>query len=102
MNKSELVDRIAADSGLTKAAADRALGAMIGAVTSEVAGGGKVAIIGFGTFAATARSARTGRNPKTGKEIKIAASVVPKFKAGAGFRGIVAKKAGKAKKKAAA
>ncbi|OZA24371.1 MAG: DNA-binding protein [Hydrogenophilales bacterium 17-61-9] len=99
MNKTELIEHIAESGDFSKAAAGRALEAMIEAVTNEVSSGGKVTIIGFGTFMAATRGARTGRNPKTGKEIKIAASVVPKFKAGAAFRGVVAKKAGKAKKK---
>lgn len=98
MNKSELIDSIAGTADISRAAAGRALDAVIEAVTNEVAKGGSVAIMGFGTFSATKRAARTGRNPQTGKEIKIAASVVPKFKPGAGFKGAVAKKAGKSKK----
>lgn len=98
MNKTELIDAVAQSCELSKAAAGRVLDAVVNAVTSEVANGGSVSLIGFGTFSASKRAARTGRNPQTGKEIKIAASVVPKFKAGAAFRGFVAKKAGKAKK----
>lgn len=101
MNKGELIERIASSTGLSKVLAGRALGVAIESITGEVAKGGTVSIIGFGTFSANKRGARLGRNPKTGEAIKIAASTVPKFKAGAGFRGIVAKKAGKAKKKVA-
>ena len=97
MNKTELIEKFAGSCELSKAAAGRALDALIGTVTTEVAKGGTVTIIGFGTFSATRRSARTGRNPKTGESLKIAASVVPKFKAGAAFRGAVAKKSSKRK-----
>lgn len=97
MNKTELIGSLADTCDLSKAAASRALDTLIETVTAEVAKGGAVTIIGFGTFSSSHRSARTGRNPKTGEAIKIAASVVPKFKAGAAFRGAVAKKAGKRK-----
>lgn len=98
MNKTELIDAVAERCSMSKAAACRALDAVVDTVTGEVANGGSVGLVGFGTFSASKRAARTGRNPQTGKEIKIAASVVPKFKAGAAFRGAVAKKAGKGKK----
>lgn len=97
MNKTELIESLAANCDMSKAAAGRALDALIDTVTTEVAKGNSVTVIGFGTFSASKRGARTGRNPKTGEAIKIAASVVPKFKAGAAFRGAVAKKAGKRK-----
>lgn len=97
MNKTELINATAESCDLSKASVARVLDAIINTVTSEVAKGGSVGIIGFGTFSASKRAARTGRNPQTGKEIKIAASVVPKFKAGAAFRGAVAKKATKKK-----
>ncbi len=83
MNKSELVNAIAADSGLTKAASEKALNALMGAVTDTVKKGGRVSLVGFGSFSVSERSARTGRNPQTGKEIKIPAKKVVKFKAGA-------------------
>lgn len=82
---------------MSKSAAARVLDALVETVTTEVANGGTVTVIGFGTFSAIRRNARTGRNPKTGETIKIAASVIPKFKPGAAFRGVVAKKAGKRK-----
>lgn len=97
MNKSELIGNLAESCDISKAAAGRALDALIETVVGEVAKGGSVSVIGFGTFSSSRRNARTGRNPKTGDAIKIAASVVPKFKAGAAFRGAVAKKAGKRK-----
>lgn len=83
MNKAELIDAIAAEAGLTKADAKKALDAFVGATTKAMAGGDKVTLVGFGTFSVSERSARKGRNPQTGKEIKIAAKKVVKFKAGA-------------------
>lgn len=92
MNKSELIDLIAADADLTKVAAGRALDAAIAGITKAVAGGDSVALIGFGTFKATERAAREGKNPKTGEPLQIAAATVPKFTAGATFKAAVAKK----------
>ncbi|MBU6505126.1 MAG: HU family DNA-binding protein [Betaproteobacteria bacterium] len=97
MNKSELIDAIAKDADLSKAAAERALSATIDAVVKAVAKGDSVTLVGFGTFKSSKRAARTGRNPQTGKEIKIAATTVPRFTAGASFKAAVAGK--KAKKK---
>ena len=74
MNKSDLIDAMAADAGISKAAAKSALESFMGSVTSTLKGGGKVALVGFGTFSVSARSARTGRNPQTGAEIQIADS----------------------------
>ncbi len=82
MNKAELIDAIAKDANLSKVDAGNALNALTGAVTGALKKGEKVALIGFGTFSISARAARTGRNPQTGKEIKIAAKKVAKFKAG--------------------
>lgn len=82
MNKSDLVDAIAASAGLTKVDADRALKAIIDAITEQLAKGGKVNIIGFGTFEKRKRAARTGRNPKTGATMRIPAAVTAGFKAG--------------------
>lgn len=92
MNKSELIDLIAAEADLTKAAAGRALDAAIAGITKAVAGGDNVALIGFGTFKAAERAARDGKNPKTGEPLKIAAATVPKFTPGASFKAAVAKK----------
>ncbi|HHH2697476.1 TPA: nucleoid-associated protein HU-beta [Morganella morganii] len=89
MNKSQLVDKIAADVNISKAAAGRALDAIIGSVTDSLKGGDDVALVGFGTFTVRERAARTGRNPQTGKEIKIAAAKVPAFRAGKGLKDAV-------------
>ncbi len=82
MNKAELIDAIALKSGLTKADSKRALDAFISATTDSLKEGNRVALIGFGSFSVAERSARTGRNPQTGKEINIPAKKVVKFKAG--------------------
>jgi len=82
MNKSELIAKIAENAELTKAEAGRALKSFEEAVTEAMKNGDKISIVGFGSFETTQRSARTGRNPQTGKEIQIAAATVPKFKAG--------------------
>ena len=82
MNKGELIDAMAKEAGLTKADAGSALNAFVGAVSKSLKKGDAVQLIGFGTFSISKRAARTGRNPQTGKEIKIAAKKVAKFKAG--------------------
>ncbi len=82
MNKAQLIDAIAGDSGLTKADAKRALDAFINVTGGALKGGDRVALVGFGSFAVSERSARTGRNPQTGAEIQIPAKKVVKFKAG--------------------
>ena len=82
MNKAQLIDAIASEANLTKADAKRALDAFINATTGALKKGDRVALVGFGSFSVSKRSARTGRNPQTGKEIKIAAKNVVKFKAG--------------------
>ena len=83
MNKAELVDAIAKEAKLSKVDSAAALDAIIGAVKKTLKKGDKVALVGFGTFSVGKRAARKGRNPQTGKEIKIAAKKVAKFKAGA-------------------
>ncbi|MEY8878552.1 MAG: HU family DNA-binding protein [Leptothrix sp. (in: b-proteobacteria)] len=82
MNKSELIDHIAESADISKAAAARALAAVVGGVTSTLKKGGSVSLVGFGTFAVDKRAARSGRNPRTGAPISIAASKVPTFRAG--------------------
>ena len=82
MNKSELIKHIATTAGLTQAQATAALQAVETCVIDTLANGGEVALVGFGTFSVTAKAARTGRNPKTGEAIQIAAKKVPTFKAG--------------------
>jgi DNA-binding protein HU-beta len=89
VNKSELIDRIAEAANLTKADAGRALDATVGAVTEALKSGDAVTLVGFGTFAVKERAARTGRNPQTGKEIQIAASKTPSFKAGKSLKDAV-------------
>lgn len=86
MNKTELIDHIAKQSDISKAAAGRALDAVIGAVKTTLKRGGTVTLVGFGTFAVGRRAARTGRNPRTGAPIKIKAAKVPKFRPGKGLK----------------
>jgi len=82
MNKAQLIDAIASGAGLTKADAKKALDALISAISGALKKGDRVALVGFGSFSVSKRSARTGRNPQTGKEISIPAKKVVKFKAG--------------------
>lgn len=82
MNKSELVDAIASESGLTKEQAAKAVNAFTASVQGALERGDDVVLVGFGTFSVKDRKARTGRNPKTGEELSIPASKVPSFKAG--------------------
>ena len=89
MNKSELVDCVAADAGISKAAAKAALESVTSNVTNALKKGDKVALVGWGTWSVSKRAARTGRNPQTGAAIQIKAKNVVKFKAGAGFSGAV-------------
>jgi len=98
MNKSELIDAVAKEADVSKVAAGASIDAIVGAITKAVAKGDTVVLTGFGTFSSSKRAARVGRNPQTGKELKIAATTVPKFKAGATFKAAVAgKKAAKKK-----
>jgi len=89
MNKSELIDAIADDADLSKAAAARAADAFIDAISSALKGGDQVTLVGFGTFLVRERSARSGRNPRTGETIEIAASKTPVFKAGKALKDVV-------------
>ncbi|HXH04105.1 MAG TPA: HU family DNA-binding protein [Candidatus Competibacteraceae bacterium] len=89
MNKSELVDAVAKKAELSKAAASKAVDAALAAITESLKAGDQVTLIGFGTFAVRSRAARTGRDPRTGKEIKIKASKIPAFKAGKGLKDAV-------------
>jgi DNA-binding protein HU-beta len=107
VNKGELVDAIAQRSDLDKRQAESALNAFVNAVTVAVKGGDKVAILGFGTFSPTSRTARIGRNPQTGAPVKIAASKSVRFAPGAAFKSALnkrgaGKKAAPAKKAASA
>jgi len=89
VNKSELIDRIAASSDLPKASAGRALDAMIGTVSDALKDGDQVVLVGFGTFSVKDRAARTGRNPQTGDPIDIPAAKIPSFKAGKALKDAV-------------
>ena len=95
MNRSELVEAMASKTGMSKAATDIAVKAFIEAVSEELAKGGKVQLVGFGTFETVHKAARTGRNPRTGAETKIAACTAPKFKAGQALKDQVNAKKGK-------
>jgi len=86
MTKQDLVSKMAADAGISKKAAEDALNSFMSGVKSAVSKGDSVSLVGFGTFGVSQRSARTGRNPQTGAEIKIAARKVPTFKAGKGLK----------------
>ena len=89
MNKSDLIDAMADSADISKAAAGRALDGLLDAITESVKKDDPVSIVGFGTFLLRERKARTGRNPKTGMAIEIAASKAPAFKAGKGFKDAV-------------
>lgn len=89
MNKTELIEHIAKNADLSKADAGRALEATMGAIKTTLRKGGAVTLVGFGTFAVGKRTARTGRNPRTGAAVKIKAAKVPKFKAGKGLKDAV-------------
>lgn len=90
MNKSELIEAVAKEADISKTAAGACIDAVIAAVTKAVAKDDSVTLVGFGTFKSSKRAARTGRNPATGKEIKIAATTVPRFTAGASFKAAIA------------
>ncbi|OFX24342.1 MAG: DNA-binding protein [Bacteroidetes bacterium GWA2_31_9] len=89
MNKAQLVDAIAKDSKLTKADAKKALDSFVKTTTEALTKGERIALVGFGSFTVASRGARTGRNPQTGKEIKIPAKKVVRFKAGADLTGTI-------------
>ena len=89
MTKAELIEKIAKDADVSKAAAGKALDSFIDAVIKTVKKGNKVVLVGFGTFSISKRKARTGRNPQTGAAIKIPARKVPKFSAGKAFKDAV-------------
>jgi DNA-binding protein HU-beta len=89
MNKAELIDAIASEAGLSKADAKKALDGFVSATSSALKKGDRISLVGFGSFSISERPARTGRNPQTGKEIKIAKKNVVRFKAGAELSGKV-------------
>ena len=89
MNKSELIDAVAAAADISKAKAAQAVDGMTSAVTKTLRSGDQITLVGFGTFSVRERAARTGRNPRTGEEIKIAAAKIPAFKAGKALKDAV-------------
>jgi len=89
LTKAELIDKMAEDAGITKAAAGKALSSMIQSIKASLKKNKKVSLVGFGTFSVSKRKARKGRNPQTGEAIKIAAAKVPKFTAGKGLKDFV-------------
>jgi len=89
MNKSDLIDAMASDAGITKAAAKKCLESFCGNVQGSLKKGDRVSLVGFGSFSVSRRAAREGRNPQTGKTIQIAAKNVVKFKAGSDLAGSV-------------
>ena len=91
MNKLELVSAVAEQANLTKKDAEAAIKAMLGTIEASLKKGEKVQLVGFGTFEVRERAARTGRNPQTGAEMKIAAAKVPTFKAGTGLKNLINK-----------
>ena len=86
MNKQELIDAVASEAGTSKNAAEETINAVLDTISKEVAGGSTVQLIGFGTFGSGERAARTGRNPKTGETLQIAAAKTVKFTAGKAFK----------------
>ena len=96
MNKAELIGAIAGKTGQTKSTSAQILNALIEVVTETVAAGDSVQLVGFGTFKASVRAAREGRNPQTGAALNIPATTVPKFTAGEGFKKKVAEAASQA------
>jgi DNA-binding protein HU-beta len=91
MNKQELIDAIASSAKITKADAGRALDATVESINKALKKGDRIGLVGFGSFSVSKRAARIGRNPQTGKEIKIAAKKVVKFKAGSDLTGSINK-----------
>lgn len=89
MNKGDLIDAVAEDTGLSKADATRAVDSVINSITKALKAGTQVSLVGFGTFVVKKRAARQGRNPRTGETIQIAASSVPGFKAGKALKDAV-------------
>ncbi len=89
MNKTDIIDHVARQADISKAAAGRAVDAVLGAIQQSLEQGGDVTLAGFGTFTVSARAARTGRNPRTGDAIKIEASKLPKFKPGKALKDAV-------------
>ena len=93
MTKAEIIEKVAEEAKISKAAAAKAFEGVIGSITQAIKKGDKVTVVGFGTFSVSSRKARKGRNPRTGQEIKIAAKKVPRFSPGAALKAVVNGKA---------
>ena len=89
MNRADLIEAVALETELSKAAAGRVLDVLIDTIQKSVKNGDPVQLVGFGTFKSTKRAARTGKNPRTGEAVNIPAATVPKFVAGAKFKAVV-------------
>jgi DNA-binding protein HU-beta len=89
MTKAELIEKMAKDADISKAAANKALDSFVDGIKKTLKKGNKVTLVGFGTFSVGRRAARKGRNPQTGETIKIKASKTPKFKAGKAFKNAI-------------
>jgi len=92
MNKADLIERIAKDASINKAQAETAISSLLAGIESDLKKGGRVTLVGFGTFSVGSRKARTGRNPRTGQALKIAARKVAKFSPGAELKAAVNRK----------
>jgi DNA-binding protein HU-beta len=92
MNKADLIERIAKDASINKAQAETAISSLMAGIESDLKKGGRVTLVGFGTFSVGSRKARTGRNPRTGQALKIAARKVAKFSPGAQLKAAVNRK----------
>ena len=92
MNKADLIERIAKDAGVTKSQAETAISSLLAGIEGDLKKGGRVTLVGFGTFSVGSRKARTGRNPRTGQPLKIAARKVAKFSPGAELKATVNRK----------
>ena len=92
MNKADLIERVAKDAGVSKSQAETAISSLLAGIAADLKKGGRVTLVGFGTFSVGSRKARTGRNPRTGQPLKIAARKVAKFSAGAELKAAVNRK----------
>ncbi len=92
MNKADLIERVATDAGVTKTQAEAAISSLLSGIQGDLKKGGRVTLIGFGTFSVGSRKARTGRNPRTGQPLKIAARKIAKFSPGADLKAAVNRK----------
>jgi DNA-binding protein HU-beta len=92
MNKADLIERVAKDAGTNKAQAETAISSLLAGITTDLKKGGRVTLVGFGAFSVGTRKARTGRNPRTGQALKIAARKVAKFSPGAELKAAVNRK----------